>query len=333
MAHQEASDIPIDTLSIPYPILDSHIHLYPQSELHTLAWYTPDNPIGRQHSLQEYTSDTKSAPSLEGFIFVETDRIHDLKTGEEDGSGWEFPLVEVDWLTRIATGRPREGEGHDESQKGLCKAIVAWAPVPSGEKAIAQYVQKVKDRAGDAFPKVRGFRYLVQGKPSGTMTTEKFVEGLRYLGREGFSFDLGVDHHRDGDWIVEEALELVTRTHKDVPEEEKCTFILGMSFFTANSAERSEDMRLTLRRGRPPLQARLEALQTDQQHNRTPKLHHLARSDRQPQPLEQSLRQAVRLLLRDPRGLPELLGRETLRGLAAVVRRHPDRLPRPNHVW
>jgi L-rhamnono-1,4-lactonase len=115
--------------SADYPVVDSHIHLYPKAELDTLAWCSPTNPLHSQHSLEEYTAATNSLPSLKGFIFVETDRKHDLKLGADDGRGWEMPLMEVDWLKRIALGTPRDGEGHDEEHKRLCLAIVPWAPL------------------------------------------------------------------------------------------------------------------------------------------------------------------------------------------------------------
>lgn len=92
-----------------YPIIDSHIHLFPESELKTLAWCEPSNPLHSQHSLEEYEEATGAPPSLEGFIFLETDRKHDLKPDAEDGRGWEMPLMEVDWLKRIALGTPRDG--------------------------------------------------------------------------------------------------------------------------------------------------------------------------------------------------------------------------------
>jgi L-rhamnono-1,4-lactonase len=212
---------------IAVPIIDSHIHLYPTSELSTLAWYQPGNPIGKQHSLTEYTSTTTSQPTLEGFIFVETDRIHDLESGAKDGSGWQHPLMEVSWLRRIALGEPRPGEGHTADQKGLCLAIVPWAPLPNGAEVLERYVAKVRETAGDAWGKVRGFRYLVQDKARGTMVGEGFVEGLRWLGRKGFVFDLGVDMHRAGEWQLDEALEMVRRAHEGVGEEEKVIFVLG----------------------------------------------------------------------------------------------------------
>jgi len=93
-----------------YPIIDSHIHLFPQSELDTLAWNKPSGPLYKQQSLQDYEAATGSPSSLEGFIFLETDRKNDLELGAKDGSGWQMPLMEVEWLKRIALGTPKDGE-------------------------------------------------------------------------------------------------------------------------------------------------------------------------------------------------------------------------------
>ncbi|KAF7925351.1 hypothetical protein BELL_0706g00030 [Botrytis elliptica] len=215
------------TPSISYPIIDSHIHLFPESELDTLAWNTPSNPLYKQQSLDEYTAATSSAPALEGFIFLETDRKNDLKRGEEDGSGWEMPLKEVSWLKRIALGQPREGEGHTAEHAKLCKAIIPWAPVPSGEKALERYVKEVEREAEGSWGLVKGFRYLVQDKEKGTMLTEGFIEGLKWLGRKGFVFDLGVDLHSGGRWQLEEAVEMMEKAHEGVQEGEKVTVIIN----------------------------------------------------------------------------------------------------------
>jgi L-rhamnono-1,4-lactonase len=214
-------------LETDVPIIDSHIHLYPSSEISTLAWCGPGNPICHQHSLTEYAAGTKSHPSIEGFIFVETDRIHDLEKGIEDGSGWKYPLMEVDWLRRIATGTPKPGEGHEAHHKKLCLAIVPWAPLPSGVEALERYVEMVRERAGESWLKIRGFRYLVQDKKEGTMLGEGFIEGLKWLGRKGFAFDVGVDHHRGGDWQLDEAAQMIRRAHEGVAEGDKVTFILS----------------------------------------------------------------------------------------------------------
>lgn len=210
------------------PIIDSHIHLYPSSELSTLAWCAPGNPIGSQHSLDEYTAATHSYRSLEGFIFVETDRKHDLEAGIRDGTGWEYPLMEVDWLRRIALGEPRPGEGHEVHHKDSVLAIVPWAPLPSGVEALEKYVGMVKEKAGESWGRIKGWRYLVQDKEQGVMVKHDFIEGLRWLGKRGWAFDIGIDHHRGGDWQLEETLEMVKRAHDGIQEAEKVTFILGM---------------------------------------------------------------------------------------------------------
>lgn len=226
MSSRESGDAPEE-----YPIIDSHIHLYPKSELDTLAWADPSSPLYKQFSVNEYATATSSAPSLEGFIFLETDRKNDLKTGAEDGRGWEMPLMEVDWLKRIALGIPRDGEGHSAEQKELCLAIIPWAPVPSGAEVLERYVNEVEKHAEGSFSKVKGFRYLVQDKPKGTMLGDGFIEGLKWLGRKGYVFDLGVDQHSGGKWQLEEAVEMIQRAHEGVPEAEKVTFIISKFTF------------------------------------------------------------------------------------------------------
>lgn len=210
-----------------YPVIDSHIHLYPSSELDTLAWSKPNTPLHKQYSLEQYAAATSSYPSLEGFIFLETDRKQDLDKGAEDGSGWEFPLMEVEWLKRIALGTPKEGEGHTSEQKELCLAIIPWAPVPSGAEVLERYVGEVEKHAETSFGKIKGFRYLVQDKERGTMLKESFIEGLKWLGKKGFVFDVGVNQHSGGKWQLEEAVEMIERAHEDVEEKDKITFILN----------------------------------------------------------------------------------------------------------
>ncbi|KAK5987080.1 L-rhamnono-gamma-lactonase [Cladobotryum mycophilum] len=209
------------------PIIDSHIHIYPQSEVDNLAWAVPDHPLAGQFSVDQFKEATKSAPELLGFIFVEADRKNDEEAGAADGSGWDGPLKEVNWLKRVALGQPREGEGHAAEDAGLCLGIVPWAPISSGAAVLERYLAKVEEEAGEAWPKVKGFRYLLQDKPHGTMLEPKFIESLKLLGKRGFAFEVGIDQHRRGRKQLEETLEMIGRAHEDVPEEEKVTFILN----------------------------------------------------------------------------------------------------------
>jgi L-rhamnono-1,4-lactonase len=212
-----------------YPIIDSHIHLYPESELETLAWNSPSNPLYNQRSLEQYDAATGAPSNLEGFIFLETDRKHDLETGVKDGSGWEMPLMEVDWLKRIALGTPKEGEGHVAEQKKMCLAIIPWAPLPSGAEFLERYIKEVEKRAGESFAKIKGFRYLVQDKPKGTMLQGGFIEGLKWLGKKGYVFDLGVNQHDGGKWQLEEAVEMIGKAHDGEAEADKVTIIISKS--------------------------------------------------------------------------------------------------------
>ena len=91
-----------------------------------------------------------SSPApVKGFIFLETDRKVDLEAGAKDGSGWKYPLMEVEWVKRIALGQPRDGEGHSKDDAGLCAAYIPWAPLPSGAQAMEKYIDLVQEAAGE----------------------------------------------------------------------------------------------------------------------------------------------------------------------------------------
>lgn len=254
MASETAST---PTVTPKYPIIDSHIHLYPASETRTLAWYDPSSPLAtKQHSLEEYTAATTSPPELEGFVFLETDREHDLASGEDDGSGWAGPLMEIDWIRRVAVGKPKEGEGHDESHAKLVQGFVPWAPLPSGAAVVEQYVTKAREAAGEAGGRLSGFRYLVQDKPKGTMLGKGFIEGLKFLGREKLTFDLGVDQHSGGDWQLQEAVKMIQLAHEGVDDAQKVRIVIS----TCNPFPRVPLLHAyfvdVLTKYRPPLQAR-----------------------------------------------------------------------------
>lgn len=219
-------------MTTPVPIIDSHIHLFPESELDTLAWAKPEGALYKQHSIAEYRAATATQHDiLSGFVFLETDRKNDESDPTPEG-GWKHPLAEVSWLARIAGGRPREGEGHEEKDASLCLGIIPWAPVPAGPEALERYIDAVRevcDRDGGegVWNKIKGFRYLLQDKPNGTMLEPKFIEGLKLLGRKGFVFDVGVDQHRRGRAQLGEAVAMVERAHDGVPDNEKVTFVLN----------------------------------------------------------------------------------------------------------
>ncbi len=179
-----------------FPIVDSHIHLYAGTHLTQLNW-TADlpagHPLNQQNSIEQYLKATANATNLRGFVFLETDR----KSGLQDHE-WEDALEEVSFLVRIAEGKPVAGEGHTITDKDLVLGFVPWAPIPAGPEALARYLLEVRKRAGDSFNKIKGFRYLLQNKPAGTMLSDNFIRSLQALDTQGLSFDLGIDARSGG---------------------------------------------------------------------------------------------------------------------------------------
>ncbi|KAL8961070.1 MAG: hypothetical protein Q9193_002318 [Seirophora villosa] len=211
-----------------FAIVDSHIHLYPQTEVASLAWCDENNPLHNQHSVDEYLHATQdlnriSNQKLRGFIFIETDRRSSL----DSEAGWEEPLRELDWIKRVADGTPRPGEGHGPQHAPLCLGIVAWAPMPLGSEAMSRYVHIASSRLGNSWQLVKGFRYLVQDQPPGTMLSDGFIDSLKWMGRNDYAFDLGIDARSGGLWQLREAFEMIGKAHHGLPEKQKVVIVIN----------------------------------------------------------------------------------------------------------
>ncbi|KAL2203971.1 amidohydrolase family protein [Sarocladium strictum] len=215
------------------PIIDSHIHLWPGAEHDTLAWNTPESSFHKQQrSVVEYKVAGSSSPSLLGYIFIETDRKNNHPDGEatpeDEKKSWEAPLQEIRWMRRLVLGEPEGEEGHEAADKKLCLGLVPWAPMVRGPEVLERYLAQAEEAAGEeTWKKVKGFRYLVQDKPHGTMLTDEFIGSLKLLGRKGYTFDVGVDHHRRGKKQLEELVEMVGKAHEGVPEDKQVVLILN----------------------------------------------------------------------------------------------------------
>ncbi|ETN42041.1 uncharacterized protein HMPREF1541_03980 [Cyphellophora europaea CBS 101466] len=195
-----------------FPIIDSHIHLFAQSHLPRLSWagsLPDDHVLKRGNTVSVYKEATAGTAPLAGFVFLETDRISGLSDDQ-----WEDALAEAEFLSRIAQGRPSEGEGHEAGDSKLCLGIVPFAPVPAGPAALARYVGRVWDLYPDDYKdKVKGFRYLLQDKPPKTMLQPDFIAGLQWLGQNNLSFDLGVDARSAGLFQLEEACTMMDQLY------------------------------------------------------------------------------------------------------------------------
>lgn len=140
----------------------------------------------------------------------------------------------MEFAKRVALGTPLAGEGHSAAQAKLCRGIIPWAPVPCGEHVLNRYLDQVKIHAGDGFSKIRGFRYLVHNKPRGVMLEDDFIKGLKWLGKNKFVFDLGIDQNRRGKWQLEEAVEMIERAHEGVNPQEKVQVIISMILYISS---------------------------------------------------------------------------------------------------
>ena len=194
-----------------YPIIDSHIHLYAETHLPDLSW-APSLPDGhilkRQNSVEQYCAATAQT-RVSGFIFVETDRKSSLS--EDD---WSHAIEEIKFLRRIKSGSPVPGEGHGAQHKSLLLGAVVWAPIGAPVPVLQKYlqtcgvIQDLESKNG----LIKGFRRLLQDKPSGTALTSDFVDGLLYIEELGVkTFDLGVDDRQGGHWQLLETVTMLER--------------------------------------------------------------------------------------------------------------------------
>ncbi|MBT1695828.1 amidohydrolase family protein [Fulvivirgaceae bacterium PWU4] len=77
------------------------------------------------------------------------------------------------------------------------RGVVGWIDLrsPDLEERLQHFRQ---------FPRLKGFRHIVQGEPKGFLADRKFIEGVNKLARYNFTYDLLIYHHQ-----LEEALAFV----------------------------------------------------------------------------------------------------------------------------
>lgn len=220
----------------PIAILDSHIHLWPDSMSNEdgHAWMTRGMPLAKQHVLPDYykasqKEDTSNSPNetvVEGVVYVETDVRYETPSGKL--ANWaKGPLDEIAFLRGIV-----EGEGGNRDSEML-KGIVAWAPMDQTPAVLEEWLNIAEKTAGPkTWAKFRGFRFLLQSvqdkaKFDGLVHSKDFIQNLRILGDKGFAFDIGVDQRSGGIWQLEEVCKAMKTAHEGVSRERKVTFVIN----------------------------------------------------------------------------------------------------------
>jgi len=82
------------------------------------------------------------------------------------------------------------------------KGVVGWVDLksPDLDERLDYFSQ---------YPKLKGFRHIIQAEPEGFMTNDRFVRGIRKLHNHHFSYDILIFEHQ-----LEECIEFI----KDLPE-------------------------------------------------------------------------------------------------------------------
>ncbi|KAH0604893.1 uncharacterized protein H6S33_006561 [Morchella sextelata] len=202
------------------PIIDSHIHLFTAEHLPYLAWTSPTNPLHSEHSISEYLASIPETQrdSFKGFVFIETDRVHTepsqaaITSNDEKAlkTSWEWTIEEFNFVYKLS------------EQNELVRGIVPWAPMNLGVQALERF-WSLLELEGESNKRrkemLKGFRYLVQDKPKGTILKKEFVDSMEWVWRKGLAVEIGVDVRSGGIWQLEEAvLAIESIVKKDVPE-------------------------------------------------------------------------------------------------------------------
>lgn len=224
--------------------------------------------LAKRHGINDYIStssaDSTSTSQSAGFVYVETDRYlplsepsstprlleteKDKATAIQTLKAWAAePLNELRFLRRIAEDTPEEGDGFTAGTGAgkLMIGCVIWAPFHIPYHWFTLYLAIAQEIAGaKLWSKVVGFRYLLQGKGEEEVKkltqSEEFLENIMDLRRgrtrtggradAGWSFDVGVDVHRDGVEALEHVailIDTIRAKERDSPEPGAVTFVLS----------------------------------------------------------------------------------------------------------
>lgn len=150
---------------LPFPIVDSHLHIWDASVCR-IPWLPTVPVLNRSFSLCDY-NDGCGSVAVDAMVFLECD-VDPASV-----------IPETAWVTEQAKGDPRIG------------AIVAHAPLERGNAVLPHFDQLA------SFPLVRGVRRLLQQEADPEFCLRPgFIEGVKLLGRRGWSFDICVTYRQ-----------------------------------------------------------------------------------------------------------------------------------------
>ena len=200
-------------------IIDSHIHLFTREHLRHLTQSTPENTLYEENSIQEYLSGIPPSrlSDFKGFVVIEAGRHYTIPSDEEISKSdtvalkkaWEWPLEEFEFVYGLSKTDP-----HGKYVLG----IVPWAPMNLGVLAMERFYELLGVEAEGGVERKRmlkGFRYQVQDKPSGTIGEVRFRESMGWVWKKGLVVEIRVDTRSGGLWQLEEVVKAVQEVVKD----------------------------------------------------------------------------------------------------------------------
>jgi L-fuconolactonase len=140
--------------------IDAHQHFWKYNPVRD-SWITEDMQVIRRDFLPEDLKPLLDSQGIAGCVAVQADQSED----------------ETHFLLALA-------EKHD-----FIKGVVGWVDLRS---------ETLRDRLTyfSQFPKLKGFRHVVQGEPEGFLSDPKFIRGVQLLGAFNVTYDLLIYHHQ-----------------------------------------------------------------------------------------------------------------------------------------
>jgi predicted TIM-barrel fold metal-dependent hydrolase len=147
---------------MPFPVVDTHQHLWNLKQFR-LPWTAGNPAMNRDYTMRDYLAATAGIAIVKS-VYLEVD----VDPTQQQ--------AEADYVAELC----RRGEGP------LAAAVISGRPAAENFR---DYIRPFKGH-----PHIRGVRQVLHGEstPPGYCLQKSFVDGIRYLGELGLSFDICV---------------------------------------------------------------------------------------------------------------------------------------------
>jgi L-fuconolactonase len=151
-------------------IIDSHHHFWKYDPVRD-TWITDEMKSLQRDFFPEDLKNLLRENGIDGVVSVQADQSD----------------AETEFLLSLA------------NKNDFIKGVVGWIDLRADD--LQEKLSRCKQEK-----KLKGFRHIVQGEPSGFLDDNAFIKGVNTLGEFGYTYDLLIYHHQ-----LEEALRFVHR--------------------------------------------------------------------------------------------------------------------------